>query len=139
MAEIVGITSFLTNIFALFLLLIGVVGRQGSTKVLLRHGYLSIAAFVLKVATVFVAMIPAIIPPFQIQGPSILSLSLVVAKITLGVLGTGMGLVCIIPWFSKPLNHMACNRARQWMMPTFIVWTISAALGGVVYFASILR
>ncbi len=138
MADIVGSISFVANIIALFLLLIGVVGRQGSRKVLLRHGYFSIAALVIKMVTVFAAMIPAVIPPFRIQGPPVLSFSLLATKITFGILGTAMAFICIVPWLSKPLNYTACNKTRRWMLPTFIVWTISAILGGFVYFGNII-
>ena len=139
MADIVGDASLLVNTIALFLLVIGVVRRRGSKKVLIRHGYLSILGFALKMATVLVIMVPSfLMQPFDMLAFSALQLWLIGAKVALGILGTIMGFICIVPWFFKPLEQMACNRVKRWMLPTFIVWAANVALGAVLHLGGII-
>jgi hypothetical protein len=139
LADLVGDTSLLVNTIALFLLVIGVVRRRGSKKVLIRHGYLSILGFAMKMATVLVIMIPSfLMQPFDMAGFSSLQLWLIGAKAALGILGTIMGFICIVPWFFKPLEQMACNRVKRWMLPTFIVWAANVALGAVLHLGEII-
>lgn len=138
MAEEFGTINLIINVIALFLLVVGVVGRKGSRKVLVRHGYLSILGFVLKIVTVFVQMVPSLfLEPMEIQEFSTFQLWLFGTKITMGIIGTIMGLICIIPWFFRPLEEMACNKVRGWMMPTFIIWSLTVILGAIVHLGEI--
>ncbi len=131
-------TSLIVNVIALFLLIIGVVGRKGSKKVLIRHGYLSVLAFALKMATFFAVMLPTVLElPGEIDELSVLQSSVIAAKIVLGIVGTGMSLICIVPWFLRPRGEMACLKVKRWMTPTFIVWVLSVLLGAVVDLAGI--
>ncbi len=135
-----GDISLVLNVIALFMLLIGVVGRKGSKKVLIRHGYLSVLAFALKLATVFIVMIPPIFTEFptEIVEFSVMQLSIFVLKIFLGILGTIMGLICIIPWYFKPREEMECLKVKRWMMPTFIIWALTVLLGAVSHLTGLL-
>jgi hypothetical protein len=134
-----GEVSLIINIIALFLLIVGVVRRKGSKKVLLRHGYLSILGFALKMITVSFIMIPTLVmTPIEMSKFSPLDYWIIIAKVTFGILGTVMGFICIVPWFFKPLNQMACIKVKRWMLPTFLVWTLSVVLGAVVRLGAII-
>lgn len=134
-----GEISLIVNTIALLLLVIGVVRRKGSKKVLIRHGYLSILGFALKLATVFAIMIPSLVmTPLDMSEFSPLEYWIVVGKVASGILGTVMGFICIVPWFFKPLDQMTCNRVKRWMLPTFIVWALSVLLGAIVHLGDIL-
>lgn len=139
MEEYLGDISLVLNIVALILVTIGVFGRRASKQALMRHGYLSILGFAIKLATVFAVMIPVLV----IEGPEILefsalSLGLVGLKVVLGIVGDVMGFVCIVPWFLKPIGQMNCKIVKRWMMPTFIVWIVSIILGVVIHLGKIL-
>lgn len=134
-----GDIGLVINVIALFLLLIGVMRRGGSTAVLIRHGYLSILGFALKMATVVILMIPTLaMEPLDMGELSPISFWILTAKIATGIAGTILGFVCIVPWFTKPLSHMACSKVRRWMLPTTIVWTISVILGAIVHLGKII-
>jgi hypothetical protein len=134
-----GEISLIINIIALFLLIVGVVRRKGSKKVLLRHGYLSILGFALKMITVSFIMIPTLVmTPIEMSKFSPLDYWIIIAKVTFGILGTVMGFICIVSWFFKPLNQMACIKVKRWMLPTFLVWTLSVVLGAVVRLGAII-
>ena len=123
-----------------FLLLVGVVGRKGSKKAFIRHGYLSVLAFALKMATVFLVMLPPVFTdlPVEMAESSALQSSVVGLKIILGILGTVMGLICIVPWYLRPREEMACLRVKRWMTPTFIVWALSVLLGALSHLTGII-
>jgi len=127
------------NIVALVLVAVGAVRRKGSKKSLIRHGYLSIVGFAIKLGTVFAVMIPALL----MEAPELLefsdlSLGLVGIKVALGIIGDVMGFVCIVPWFLKPLEQMNCSRVKRWMLPTFVVWTVSIILGAIIHLGGIM-
>ncbi len=139
MLELTGDISLVLNIIALVLVAIGVVGRKGAKEDLKRHGYLSIVGFVIKLATVFAVMVPVLLAEApELFEFSALSLALIGVKVVLGVIGDVMGFVCIVPWFLKPLEQMNCKRVRGWMLPTFIVWTVSIILGTIIHLGEIL-
>lgn len=105
----------------------------------MRHGYLSILGFAIKLVTVFAVMIPILFTEMpEIIEFSALPLGLVTSKIVLGIAGDVMGFVCIVPWFLKPLAQMNCNRVKRWMLPTFIVWIVSIILGVIIHLGKIL-
>ena len=84
-------------------------------------------------------MIPTLVmTPIEISKFSLLDYWIIIAKVTFGILGTVMGFICIVPWFFKPLNQMACIKVKRWMLPTFIVWTLSVVLGTVVRLGAII-
>ncbi len=134
-----GTVSLIVNIAALVLVTIGVIGRRGAKKALHRHGYLSMFGFVLKMVTVFAVMIPVLIDAApEIAEFAVLPLTIVILKVVLGVAGDVMGFVCIVPWFLKPLDQMNCRRVKRWMLPTFVIWTVSIVLGIIVHLGEIL-
>ena len=140
MSELVGNVGLIVNVAALFLVGIGVVGRRGSRKTLLRHGYLSIVGLVLKLVTVIAAMIPPLLTefPLEMQEFSILHTSVFWAKIALGTLGTIMGFICIVPWLLKHCEENSCLSVKKWMWPTMIVWTLSVVFGAIIHLGGII-
>ena len=140
MSELVGNVSLVVNVLSLFLVGIGVVGRRGSSKVLLRHGYLSVAGLTLKISTVVAAMIPPLLLefPMELQEFSVFQTSFFVAKIALGIAGMSMGLICIVPWLLKNREEKSCDKVRRWMLPTLIVWILAVVLGAIVHLGEIL-
>ena len=140
MGELVGDASLVLNVLSLFLVVIGVFGRRGSSKVLLRHGYLSVAGLALKIGTVVAAMLPPLLLefPMELSEFSIYQLSFFGVKIALGILGTIMGLICIVPWLLKNREENSCVKVRRWMLPTLIVWILAVVLGAIVHLGGIL-
>jgi len=140
MSELVGNVSLVVNVLSLFLVGIGVVGRRGSSKVLLRHGYLSIAGLALKLATVFASMIPPLLLDFpqELQEFSVLQTSFFGVKLALGISGTIMGFICIVPWLLKHREENSCLEVKRWMLPTLIVWTLAVVFGAVAHLGGII-
>ena len=132
--EIAEDPYLVANVIALFLLIVGVVGRKGSKKDQMRHGYLSILAFAMKMVTVFIVMLPNLFTEMmpEISELSTLQLSFLVVKVALGIAGTAMSVICIVPWFFKPLDQMACLRVKRWMTPTFIIWGLTVLDGAII-------
>jgi hypothetical protein len=140
MSELVGDASLVLNVLSLFLVSIGVIGRRGSRKVLLRHGYLSVAGLALKLATVFAAMIPPLLLDFpqELSEFSVFQTSFLAVKVTLGIVGVIMAFVCIVPWLLKNREEGSCLRVKRWMGPTLIVWTLEVVLGAAVHLGGII-
>jgi len=140
MSELVGDVSLALNVLSLFLVVIGVFGRRGSRRVLLRHGYLSVAGLALKIGTVVAAMLPPLLLefPMELSEFSIFQLSFFAVKIALGILGTIMGLICIVPWLLKNREENSCVKVRRWMLPTLIVWILAVVLGAITHLGGIL-
>ena len=140
MSELVGDVSLALNVLSLFLVVIGVFGRRGSRRVLLRHGYLSVAGLALKIGTVVAAMLPPLLLefPMELSEFSIFQMSFLVVKVTLGIVGTIMGFICIVPWLLKNREIKSCDKVRRWMLPTLIVWIVAVVLGAIVHLGGIL-
>jgi len=139
LSEIAGDISLGLNVIALIFVTVGIVRRKGSKKVMIRHGFLSLLGFAIKLATVFVVMIPALlVASSDLAELSALPLGLVVVKVVLGIAGDAMGFVCIVPWLLKPVEQMGCYRVKKWMLPTFIIWSISIILGAIIHLGGIM-
>ena len=140
MSELVVDVSLVLNVLSVFLVVIGVFGRRGSSRVLLRHGYLSVAGLVLKIGTVVAAMLPPLLLefPMELSEFSIFQMSFLVVKVTLGIVGTIMGFICIVPWLLKNREIKSCDKVRRWMLPTLIVWILAVVLGAIVHLGGIL-
>ena len=130
-----GDLSFVLNVVALIIVFFGVVARNKSDNSMMWHGYLSLLGFALKLTTVSFAMVPSIITePIDTASLSQLGYWLVVSKVSIGIIGTILGFICIVPWFFKPLKEMACEKVWRLMMPTMIFWVAAVLLGAVVHF-----
>lgn len=129
------------QIIALILLVIGVYPYRIRVKNqnLILHGFLSIVAISLNLATVIAVMIPV----FSSSLVSFSSLSLVQSTVVwlhagLGIAIILLALVIIFSWITHPLGELACSKMWQLMMPTFIIWTFEITLGIVIHIFNIL-
>ena len=140
MDEFVGNISLVLNIISLILVAVGVVGRKGSKNNYLRHGYLSIIGFALKLVTVLIAMIPPLFTEAlpELQEFSLFQTSILVIKLVLGIGGTIMGFICIVPWLMKNRDENACMKMKRWMMPTLIVWTLAVIVGAAIHLGELI-
>jgi hypothetical protein len=130
----------LVQIIALVLLVIGVYPYKIRTKNrnLIMHGFLSIAAMGLNLATIFVVMIPT----FSSGLASFSSLSLVQLTVVwlhtgLGVAAVVMGLIIIFSWITHPLGELGCAKTWRLMIPTFAVWALVVTLGLAIHIFNI--
>jgi hypothetical protein len=129
------------QIIALILLVIGVYPYRIRVKNrnLILHGFLSIVAISLNLATIVIVMIPV----FSSSLVSFSSLSLVQSTVVwlhagLGIAIILLALVIIFSWITHPLGELACSKMWQLMMPTFIIWTFEITLGIVIHIFNIL-
>ena len=129
------------QIIALILLLIGVYPYRIRVKNrnLILHGFLSIVAISLNLATVITVMIPV----FGSSLVSFSNLSLVQSTVVwlhagLGVVSIVLALAIIFSWITHRLGELACSKLWRLMMPTFIIWTFELALGLAIHIFNII-
>ena len=106
----------------------------------MRHGYLSILGFVFKLVTVFVAMIPPLLTEAlpELREFSIFQVSFLGIKLALGIGGTVMGFICIVPWVIKHRDINACLKMKRWMWPTLVVWILAVIFGAAIHLGEII-
>jgi hypothetical protein len=128
------------QIVALILLVIGVYPYRVRTKNrnLIMHGFLSIVAIGLNVATVLAVMIPT----FSGSLGSIVNLSLVQSAVVwshavLGTVAIVLGFVIIFSWVTHPLGELGCSKTWRLMIPTFAVWALALILGLTIHIFNI--
>jgi hypothetical protein len=124
----------LIQIIALILLTIGVYPYRIRTKNrnLVMHGFLSITAIILNLATVFYVMIPGL--SSTVFGElALLQAAVVLFHVGLGVSAVVLGFVIIFSWITHPLGELGCARTWRLMIPTFAVWAATLALGIIIY------
>ena len=129
------------QVIALILLVIGVYPYRIRTKNrnLIMHGFFSIIAIGLNLATVLAVMIPA----FSGNLVSIINLSLVQSAVVwlhavLGIIAIVLGLIIIFSWVTHPLGELGCSKMWRLMIPTFVIWALVLALGLAIHFYSII-
>ena len=129
------------QVIALILLVIGVYPYRIRTKNrnLIMHGFFSIIAIGLNLATVLSVMIPA----FSGNLVSIINLSLVQSAVVwlhavLGIIAIVLGLIIILSWVTHPLGELGCSKMWKLMMPTFVIWAFVLVLGLAIHFYSII-
>ena len=129
------------QITALILLTIGVYPYRIRTKNrnLIMHGFLSIIALALNLATTFYEMVPTILYRFAVlSGLPVLQKAVVWLHVGLGLTTVTMALVIIASWITHPLGELGCSRMWRLMIPTFIIWTTALILGLAIRFLNIL-
>jgi hypothetical protein len=136
-----GNISLTFSVTSLFLLILGLPFARAlnNKKNLMRHGYLTIVAWVVQTILVFVMMIPTTISNFG----GILSLSPIFALDTwlhvgLGVVAEVAGLWFIVLWLAFTASKMRCVTARKYMTPVFVVWLISIVTGALIHLLQML-
>ncbi len=124
------------QVIALILLVIGVYPYRIRTKNrnLIIHGFLSILALALNLATVFFAMIPTFTDMLAtISDLSIAESTIVWVHIASGIAAIMLGFVIIISWVTHPLGELGCSKTWRLMIPTFLVWILSLILGLAIH------
>jgi hypothetical protein len=122
----------IVQVIALILLVIGVYPYRIRTKNrnLIMHGFLSILALALNLATVVSVMIPVLSSEIIfVQGLSILQMTIVWFHVALGIAAVVLGFVIIASWLLHPLGELGCARTWRLMLPTFLIWLLALVLG----------
>jgi len=120
------------QVVALILLVIGVYPYRIRTKNrnLIIHGFLSILAIALNLATIFTVMIPVLSNRLAlVSSLSILQSSVVWLHVAFGITAVTLGFVIIISWVTHPLAELGCSKTWRLMIPTFVIWTIALIIG----------
>jgi len=129
------------QVIGLILLVVGVYPYRIRIKNrnLILHGFLSILALALNLATVISVMIPVFSGNFSIiSGLSFLESTIVWLHAVLGIVVIILGFVIIISWISHPLGELGCSKTWRLMIPTFLIWGLALVLGLIIHVYSIL-
>ena len=128
------------QIVALILLTVGVYPYRIRTKNsnLIMHGFLSILALALNLATVFYVMIPILSSNLAlISKLSIVQSAIVWLHVAFGIAAIALGFGIIVTWISHPLGELGCSRAWRLMLPAFVIWIFALVLGLVIHIYNI--
>ena len=131
----------IVQIIALLLLTVGVYPYRIRTKNrnLIMHGFLSITALALNLATIFYVMIPTFLSSTGVFGElSIVQAAVVLIHVGFGVATVAAGLVIIISWVRHPLGELGCAKTWRFMIPTFVIWAFTLIMGLIIHFYGIL-
>jgi len=129
------------QVIALVMLVIGVYPYRIRTKNrnLIMHGFFSIAAVGLNLATILSIMIPVLIGDFMfISNLSLVQLSVVWLHAVLGIVALVLGFIIIFSWVTHPLGELGCSKMWRLMIPTFIIWIFVLVLGLAIHFYNII-
>jgi hypothetical protein len=136
-----GGISLALQVVILFLLVLGLPFVRGVSgrKNLSIHGYVTVSAVVLHTILIFVVMIPSALTDFaSLSNLSIPDQILAMAHAVLASITEALAIAVIGIWLLKSPSKMACFRYRKWMIPLFIIWTLSVVTGAIGYFFGIL-
>jgi len=128
------------QVIALILLIIGVYPYRIRTKNrnLIMHGFLSILALALNLATVISVMIPTFSTSIAlISGLPILQSTIVWLHVASGIAAIVLGFVIIVSWIRQPLGELGCSKVWRLMMPTFLIWALALVLGLIIHIYNI--
>jgi hypothetical protein len=129
------------QVIAIVMLVIGVYPYRIRTKNrnLVMHGFFSIAAVGLSLATIISIMIPVFIGNFMfISNLSLVQLSFIWLHAFLGILALVLGFIIIFSWVTHPLGELGCSKMWRLMIPTFIIWIFVLVLGLAIHFYNII-
>jgi hypothetical protein len=103
------------------------------------HGFLSITALAINLATVFYVMIPTFSTLFSVFSEMpILQMTIVWVHIITGMTAIALGIVIIASWVIHPLGELGCSRTWKLMIPTFAIWSISLIFGAIIHILNII-
>lgn len=138
--DLLGNIVSVIQVIALLLLIIGVYPYRIRTKNrnLIMHGFLSILALALNLATTISVMIPVFSTSITlISRLSILQSTIVWLHIASGITAILLGFVIIASWITHPLGELGCSKRWKLMMPTFLIWTLALVLGIAIHIYNI--
>jgi hypothetical protein len=139
--DIQGTIVSLIQVIALILLVIGVYPYRIRTKNrnLIMHGFLSIVAVGLNLATVLSIMIPVFVGNLAFIVKLSLGQSVIVwLHAVLGIVAIVLGLVIIFSWVTHPLGELGCSKTWRLMIPTFVIWAFVLILGLAIHIFNII-
>ena len=134
--DVQGNVVSVIQVIALILLIIGVYPYRIRTKNrnLIMHGFLSILAVALNLASIISVMIPVFSSSLTlISRLSILLSSIVWLHVASGVAAIILGFVIIVSWIIHPLGELGCSKAWRLMIPTFLIWAFALVLGLIIH------
>ena len=137
----VGNTVLSLQIVILFLLIIGLpfVKGRDSKKNVQRHGYLTALALLLHTVLIFVVMIPSFDTNLGAIGNlSILGSIDVWSHVILGTTAEISGIILVGSWLRKSPSKMSCAKNKKWMMPVFVIWTVSLINGALIHILGVI-
>jgi drug/metabolite transporter superfamily protein YnfA len=137
----VGNISLALQVAILFLLILGLPFFRGQNgkKNFVWHGYSTVAALVLHTILILIVMIPSFTRGFSEFGELTLFNSITVwSHAVLGTTAEILGIILVVAWLRKGPSKMACALWKKWMIPTFIIWTISIINGALVHILGLL-
>ena len=137
----VGNVSLSLQVAILFLLILGLPIFRGknSQKNFTWHGYSTVAALVLHTILILIVMIPSFAEGFSEFGELTLFNSITVwSHAVLGTTAEVLGIILVVAWLRRGPSKMACALWKKWMMPTFIIWTVSIVNGALVHILGML-
>ncbi len=129
------------QVIALVMLVIGVYPYRIRTKNrnLIMHGFFSIAAVGLNLATILYIMIPVFIGDFIfVSNLSLVQLSVVWLHAVLGIVALALGVIIIFSWVTHPLGELGCSKMWRLMIPTFIIWIFVLVIGLAIHLYNII-
>jgi hypothetical protein len=136
-----GILVSVIQVIALVMLVIGVYPYRIRTKNtnLIMHGFLSIIAIGLNLATVLSIMIPVFTGNLVfISNLSLVQSAVVWLHAVLGTVAIVLGLIIIFSWVTHPLGELGCSKTWRLMIPTFVIWTFVLVLGLAIHIYNII-
>jgi hypothetical protein len=139
--DIQGTVVSLIQVIAIILLVIGVYPNRIRTKNrnLIMHGFLSILAIILNLATVLSVMIPVFVDNLvSISNLSLVQSVTVWLHSVLGIVAIVLGLVIIFSWVTHPLGELGCSKTWRLMIPTFVIWAFVLVLGLAIHIFNII-
>src|SRR4030042_3922919 len=101
------------QVIALLLLIVGVYPYRIRTKNrnLIMHGFLSILALALNLATTITVMIPVFSASITLISEwSILQSTIILLHASSGIVAIILGFVIIASWVTHPLNELGCSK-----------------------------
>ncbi len=137
----VGNVSLSLQVAVLFLLILGLpfIRGQNGRKTFLWHGYSTVAALVLHTILILIVMIPSFTRGFSEFGGLTLFNSIIVwSHAVLGTTAEVLAIVLVVVWLRRGPSKMACTLWKKWMMPTFIIWTVSIVNGALLHILGML-
>ena len=124
------------QVIALLLLIVGVYPYRIRTKNrnLIMHGFLSILALALNLATTITVMIPVFSTSITLISEwSILQSTIILLHVASGVVAILFGFVIIVSWVTHPLSELGCSKTWKLMIPTFLIWALALILGLTIH------
>ena len=135
-----GILVSAVQIAALILLTVGLYPYRlrDRNRNLIIHGFLSILALALNLATVISVMIPTFSANIALIGKlPIFQTAVVWVHVATGVAAILLGAAMIASGVTHPLGELGCSKTWRLMIPTFLIWALALVLGFAIHIYNI--